>query len=140
MRIEEDVKLDFKDVLIRPKRSTLASRKQVDIKRDYKFKWSGKTYRGVPIIAANMDGVGTMAMARAFAADGDGLSAALHKHYDLDALVAFYEKEGHDNVWYSMGVSSNDEEKLNAFLKTSAAAKAAPSSDPACRSARRSWR
>ena len=40
MRIEEDVKLDFKDVLIRPKRSTLASRKEVDIRRPYKFKWS----------------------------------------------------------------------------------------------------
>ena len=54
MRIEEDVKLDFEDVLIRPKRSTLASRKEVDIKREYKFKWSGKTYAGVPIIAAKV--------------------------------------------------------------------------------------
>ncbi|MDB5491073.1 MAG: reductase [Micavibrio sp.] len=123
MRIEEDVKLDFKDVLIRPKRSTLASRKEVDIKREYKFKWSGKTYTGVPIIAANMDGVGTMDMARAFAAQGDGLTAALHKHYDLDTLVKYYENEGNANVWYSMGVSSADEEKLNAFLKTPAATK-----------------
>jgi GMP reductase len=123
MRIEQDIKLDFKDVLIRPKRSTLTSRKEVDITRTYKFKWSGQAYNGVPIIAANMDGVGTMAMARSFAAQGDGLTAALHKHYDLEELVAFYEKEGNANVWYSMGVSSSDEEKLNAFLKTGMAAK-----------------
>ena len=60
MRIEEDIKLDFKDVLIRPKRSTLASRKEVDISREYPVKWSDSIIRGVPIIAANMDGVGTL--------------------------------------------------------------------------------
>ena len=49
MRIEQDIKLDFKDVLIRPKRSTLASRREVDIKRRYTFKWSGREYHGVPI-------------------------------------------------------------------------------------------
>ena len=77
MRIEEDTKLDFKDVLIRPKRSTLGSRKDVDITREFKFKWSGKSFKGVPIIAANMDGVGTFDMARAFVEDGNGLTAAL---------------------------------------------------------------
>jgi len=116
MRIEEDIKLDFKDVLIRPKRSTLASRKEVDIKRPYKFKWSGRDFDGVPIIAANMDGVGTMAMAKAFAANGQGLSAALHKHYPLEDLLAFYEENGNANVWYSIGVNDADEEKLDQFL------------------------
>ena len=57
MRIEDDIKLDFKDVLIRPKRSTLSSRKQVDLNRTYKFKHSGFEWTGVPIMAANMDGV-----------------------------------------------------------------------------------
>ena len=66
MRIEEEVKLDFKDVLLRPKRSTLASRKDVDISREFVFKWSKRKFKGVPIIAANMDGVGTFAMAKAF--------------------------------------------------------------------------
>ena len=123
MRIEQDIKLDFKDVLIRPKRSTLASRKEVDIRREYKFKWSGQKYHGVPIIAANMDGVGTMAMARAFAAQGDGLTAALHKHYSLEDLVAFYQKEGNKNVWFSIGTADRDEEKLNAFLQSPAGTK-----------------
>jgi GMP reductase len=60
MRIEEDVKLDFKDVLIRPKRSTLSSRKDVDISREFIFKHSNQKFKGVPIIAANMDGVGAL--------------------------------------------------------------------------------
>ncbi|HEY8190085.1 MAG TPA: GMP reductase [Micavibrio sp.] len=118
MRIEQDVKLDFKDVLIRPKRSTLSSRKEVDITRDYTFKWSCQAYRGVPIIAANMDGVGTMAMARSFARHGEGLSVALHKHYGLDDLVSFYREEGNANVWFSMGVADKDEEKLDGFLRS----------------------
>jgi GMP reductase len=65
MRIEEDIKLDFKDVLIRPKRSTLSSRKEVDLVRTFKFKHSGWEWTGVPIMAANMDGVGTIDMAKA---------------------------------------------------------------------------
>ena len=77
MRIEEDIKLDYKDVLIRPKRSTLSSRREVDITRDYQFRWSGKSFSGVPVVAANMDGVGTMAMAEAFREMGDGLTVAL---------------------------------------------------------------
>lgn len=116
MRIEEDIKLDFKDVLIRPKRSTLASRKDVDITREFKFKWSGKTFKGVPIISANMDGVGTFDMAKAFIEDGNGLTVALHKHYDLEDLQAFYGEHDSDPVWYSIGMVQADEEKLKAFV------------------------
>ncbi|HTK85912.1 MAG TPA: IMP dehydrogenase, partial [Patescibacteria group bacterium] len=105
MRIEEDVKLDFKDVLIRPKRSTLASRKEVDISREFPFRWSNRTFEGVPIIAANMDGVGTMAMAKTFAKMGHGMTVALHKHYPLEDLLKFYKDHGSKNVWYSIGVS-----------------------------------
>lgn len=53
-RIEDDIKLDFKDVLIRPKRSTLKSRSQVDLSRTYVFKNSQLKWTGVPIMAANM--------------------------------------------------------------------------------------
>ncbi len=117
MRIEEDTKLDFKDVLIRPKRSTLRSRKDVDITREYNFKWSGRIYKGVPIIAANMDGVGTFAMAKAFIDQDTGMSVALHKHYDLDALTTFYDDHGADSVWYSIGMVKDDQEKLEEFIK-----------------------
>lgn len=116
MRIEEDIKLDFKDVLIRPKRSTLASRKDVDINREFKMRWSGKTFKGVPIIAANMDGVGTFEMAKAFMKDGNGLTVALHKHYPLEQLIEFFDAHGGERVWYSIGFAKDDQAKLKAFL------------------------
>lgn len=62
-RIDNDIKLDFKDVLIRPKRSTLKSRADVDLTREFVFRHSKKTYTGIPIIASNMDTVGTFEMA-----------------------------------------------------------------------------
>lgn len=118
MRIEEEVKLDFKDVLIRPKRSTLASRKDVDISREYKFKHSGRKFDGVPVIAANMDGVGTFGMAEAFIKDGNGLTVALHKHYKLEDLTRFFSKHGGKSAWYSIGLTQDDQDKLKAFLKS----------------------
>ena len=63
MRIETDVKLNYDDVLLRPKRSTMGSRKDVDLVREYTFMNSKKTYKGIPIMAANMGGVGTFNMA-----------------------------------------------------------------------------
>ena len=58
MRIEEEIKLDYSDVLFRPKRSTLKSRKEVNLERTYRFKYSNNEWTGIPIIASNMDGVG----------------------------------------------------------------------------------
>jgi len=63
VRIERDLKLDYADVLFRPKRSTIHSRSFVDLTRDYTFRWGNRNrYSGVPIMAANMDGVGTFNM------------------------------------------------------------------------------
>ncbi len=53
MRIEFDEKLDFSDVLIRPKRSTLASRRDVDLNREYTFKHSKQSWKGIPIMASS---------------------------------------------------------------------------------------
>ena len=63
MRIEDDIKLDFNDVLIRPKRSTLVSRKNAELDRAFSFKYSKHIWKGVPIVASNMDHVGTLKMA-----------------------------------------------------------------------------
>ena len=63
MRIQDDIKLDFDDVLIKPKRSTLVSRKKVNLERTFKFKHSNSRWTGIPIIASNMDHTGTIAMA-----------------------------------------------------------------------------
>ena len=62
MKIEQDIKLDFSDVLIRPKRSTLESRKDIILEREFKFPHSTQKWNGVPIIASNMDTVGTIDM------------------------------------------------------------------------------
>ena len=64
MRIEEEIKLDYSDVLFRPKRSTLKSRKDVDLNRKYTFKHSRSSWKGIPIIASNMDGVGEIDVAK----------------------------------------------------------------------------
>ena len=64
MRIEEDIKLDYSDVLFRPKRSTLHSRKDVELRRTYKFKYSNHEWSGIPIMTANMDGVGELEIAK----------------------------------------------------------------------------
>ena len=118
MRIENDIKLDFKDVLFRPKRSTLASRSEVDISRTFKMLHSGRTFTGFPVIAANMDGVGTFEMARAFENNGHGMTVALHKHYSLDKLVEYFSAHGGENVWYSIGLAQDDRNKLKEFLKS----------------------
>ncbi|CAN5115614.1 GMP reductase [soil metagenome] len=125
MHIEESVKLDFKDVLIRPKRSTLISRLEVDISREFSFLNSKKKYKGIPIIAANMDSTGTMEMAHALRTHG--LSTALHKHYSEEELVAFFDSflkagEPASSVFYSMGISKSDYDKFKAVMARAASA------------------
>jgi GMP reductase len=115
MRIEDEVKLDFKDVLIRPKRSTLSSRKEVDLKRTYTFKHSKATWSGIPIMASNMDGVGTFEMATAL--QKDLLFTCLVKSYNSDiekwkdALALDPE-----NIAVSTGVGEKDFERLKYIL------------------------
>lgn len=88
MKLENEVKLDFKDVLIRPKRSTLGSRKDVSLERTFTFKHTGQTWTGVPIVAANMDTVGTFDMYDELRKHG--MMTALHKHYDEETLVQHF--------------------------------------------------
>ena len=89
MRIEYEIKLGFKDVMFRPKRSTLKSRSQVSLEREFTFKNSKKTWTGIPIIAANMDTVGTFEMAKALASEK--IMTAIHKHYSIEEWSAFLE-------------------------------------------------
>ena len=84
MRIEAERKLDFDDVLIRPKRSGLKSRAEVDLKRSFKTPHAKVDITGIPIIAANMDTVGTLPMAAALAQHQ--MFTAVHKHYSIGAL------------------------------------------------------
>ena len=108
MLIEEDIKLDFADVLIRPKRSTLASRKEVVLAREFTFRHSGKKWTGVPIMAANMDGVGTVDVAKVL--QDHQMFTCLHKfHKSLDDLkLKDKSKLSFENLAFSVG-ASNDE-------------------------------
>ena len=114
MRIEEDIKLDFRDVLIRPKRSTLSSRKEVDLVKFYRFKHSRYEYEGIPIMAANMDGVGTMSMALALGKHR--LFTCLIKSYNKDIENFTEFKVSRDHYAVSTGTSDEDFRNLNTIL------------------------
>lgn len=113
MRIENEVKLDFSDVLFVPKRSTLSSRKEVSLERTYTFKHSGATWRGIPIMAANMDGVGTFEMSASLSSHG--MITCLVKSYQLydfiDNITLFFS----NNTAVSTGTSDRDFQKLEAI-------------------------
>lgn len=115
MRIEEDLKLAFKDVLIRPKRSTLRSRSQVDLAREYRFRHSPKIWTGVPIIAANMDHTGTFAMAEALSQHQ--VMTALSKFIEPDDWKKFVaNNEAHKNFTFvSGGLNDKDIPRLQAL-------------------------
>ena len=117
MRIEADIKLGFKDVMIRPKRSNLKTRAEVDLARTFKFIHTGKEWTGIPIIAANMDTVGTFQMADVLASFN--LITALHKHYSIEEwqkYLANKNAEFYNNIAISTGTSKIDLEKLNHLI------------------------
>lgn len=114
MRILAETKLDFKDVLIVPKRSKMPSRKNVQLNKNYKFLNSEQTWDGFPLIGANMDVVGTFDMAHALASKD--MLTCLHKHYDTDQLVKFFSsKKNGKTAFYTMGIKDHDLDKLDVF-------------------------
>ena len=116
MRIEEDIKLDYGDVLFRPKRSTLSSRKDVELKRTYKFKYSKHQWSGTPIMAANMDGVGELNVARSLAKFE--IMTCLTKQHDLKIIKRNSGiKDIFPHVALSTGTSDKDYKRLNEILK-----------------------
>ena len=87
MIIEDDLKLDYSDVLIRPKRSTLTSRFDVDLERTYTFYHSGLEWTGVPIMASNMDNTGTFEMHEALSQSG--MVTCIARHYNRNGKLWF---------------------------------------------------
>ena len=125
MRIDADVKLDYKDVLIRPKRSTLGSRKEVELNREYTWRnWKPEDmsmeqirdiphWTGVPIMAANMDGVGTFQLADKLAEGG--LFTCLVKTYSVQELVSYFDTDMYERTNYvamSIGITESDHNKF----------------------------
>ena len=116
MRIEEEIKLDYSDVLFRPKRSTLKSRKDVDLNRKYTFKHSRSSWKGIPIIASNMDGVGEIDVAKKLSSHK--LMTALTKQHDINQIGTIYTKNTYfDSIALSCGTSKDSYNRLNSILK-----------------------
>jgi len=122
LRIDQDIKLDYKDVLIRPKRSTLKSRSQVKLNRKFQFRHYDHDiatplpdeyhYEGIPIMASNMDGVGTFVMADKLA-EGE-MFTCLVKTYSAEELIEYFNGpvERTECVAMSIGTGDSDYNKL----------------------------
>ena len=118
MRVDRDFKLDFDDVLIRPKRSTLSSRRLVDLNRKFTFRHSEDVWEGIPVIAANMDTTGTFEIADSL--KKEKMLTAIHKFYSLDdwakAIKSNQIDLEHCAVTFGVEEAENAEEFFN-FLK-----------------------
>lgn len=112
MKIINDTKLDFDDVLLVPQRSRAASRSNVLLDREFNFYHSSRKWSGIPIMIANMDTTGTFAMA-------DALSrfntiTCLHKHYDAEEYPSSIRNL--NTYWYTMGIQNSDIDKLHKVV------------------------
>jgi len=119
MRIETELKLDFHNVLIRPKRSTLKSRSEVSLERTFTFRHTGKQWTGTPVIAANMDTIGTFEMAKALSEYK--IITALHKFYTPEQISKFTSENPNvlPYIAVSSGSNDNDFSRLQAILDDS---------------------
>lgn len=131
MQIIEDVQMDYSDVLIKPRRSTIVSRKDADITRDYKYKTPNgiRTIRGTGIMQANMGTIGNFEVSKKLLEKG--LFACLHKHHSIDNLVEFYSSlpsEWFERCFISIGLR----DKLDGYNKLDAIIKECGVCPPIC--------
>ena len=105
MLIEDDVKLDYSDVLIRPKRSTLTSRFDVELERTYTFYHSGKEWTGVPIMSSNMDTVGTFEMHEELSLHG--MVTCIARHHNTDGMP-WHLAERRNKLCVMSGISDKE--------------------------------
>ncbi len=124
MRIETDIKLDYQDVLLKPKRSKLSSRKEVLMEREFKFLHSGLNFTGIPIVASNMDGVGTFSMAKVL--QNRKMLTVIRKHYSIKEWKNAFDNDlnpeyisvctGINQMWEEDAIDFNTLKKvLNEF-------------------------
>lgn len=113
MKIEQDIKLDYSDVLIRPKRTILSSRSQVDLERSIYFKQSKQNWKGIPIIAANMDTIGTYEVYKVLSKFK--IITAFHKFYTANDF-ALMENLDKDYFMISTGITDKDMDRLISIV------------------------
>ena len=115
MIIEDDIKLDYSDVLIRPKRSTLTSRFDVDLERTYTFYHSGKEWTGVPIMASNMDTTGTFEMHKALSQSG--MVTCIARHYNKNGKL-WNEADNKNKLCVMSGISNPEISEIIGVVNT----------------------
>jgi hypothetical protein len=114
MRIENDIKLDFSEVLLKPQPSAISSRKQIDLIRNF------NNFSAIPLMASNMSSVGTFEAALVLCSKN--VMTVLHKHYSVDEYKNFYNSLailGYDEnlVFYSMGIGEKDLAKYHDLVR-----------------------
>lgn len=124
--IIEEIQLDYCDVMIKPKRSTLNSRSEPDIYREYKFRWSNARIIGNGLMVANMATTGTFEMAKVM--QYNKMFCCLQKHYTFEELYDFLTENnlkaktfdekicGNDYIFVSTGIKDGDYEKICKVL------------------------
>ena len=116
MRIIDDTKLDYDDVLLVPKRSILTSRKEVDLERTFKFYHSTKVWTGIPIMTANMASCGTFEMAHVLSPHK--IITTFHKYYTVEDYKTFFKTfDNPDYIAYTLGIRDEDIAKLREMIK-----------------------
>jgi GMP reductase len=116
MRILDDIKLDYQDVLLRPKRSTLVSRKDVLLERTFTFYHSPKKWTGLPIMSANMATSGTFEVARVLSKYK--MITTFHKYYSVKDFEKFFKTFNNpDYVCYTLGIRDKDIAQLKMMKR-----------------------
>lgn len=112
MYIDHNTKLDFDDVLLKPKRSDAPSRSSVELEKTYRFKWSKASWTGVPIVASNMDCTGTLAMARELTQHK--MMTCLNKYGSIEELAVFFSDKHkfRNHTFYTLGIKDEEFGKL----------------------------
>lgn len=129
MIVSQDTKLDYDDVLIVPQRTKTASRKEIQVNREFKFYHSTRVWNGTPIMAANMFATGSFKMAQAMS--DENMIGCLHKHHEPSKVGDFYTIPNFDKqftpslipafipgCWFSMGIKDDDIDKLGRVIFT----------------------
>ena len=116
MLIEDDIKLDYSVVLIRPKRSTLTSRFDVEMERTYTFYHSKKEWTGVPVMASNMDTTGTFEMHEVLSQHG--LVTCIARHYNKNGHEQWDMSNRRNLLCVMSGISENEIRETTAIYNT----------------------
>jgi GMP reductase len=111
MKIETTPQLDFHNVLIRPKRTTICSRSEVDLEREFTFAHSTQKWKGVPIIAANMDTTGTFEVYNVLSKHK--MITCFNKFYTTQDYQTMKSKHGLNPDYFMISTGINEQNMSN---------------------------